>query len=143
MFSHANSKKRTYISGKPNGNQIKICRPKIKHREKPFTTTRILIVSFAFIHNYTTDSCTQQMNTVKTFQDDLRSSHAKTSEKSQHDTTLPLQLCSFKHFTKFARTCITHSARLACLETKHQQRYMSALIVLRQNKTSSHPPKTK
>ena len=98
--------------------QIKIRRLKDKHRKKPLTTTRILIVSSAFIHNYTTNSCTKQNNTVRTSQDDFRSSLAKTAEDSQRNTTLLFQLCPYMHFTNIPRTCITHSASLACLETK-------------------------
>ena len=99
--------------------QIKIRRSKDKHRKNPFTTTRILIVSSAFIHNCTTNSCTQQMNTVKTFQEIF----AQVTRKPQitHSairTSLLLQLRPYMHFTNIPRTCITHSASLACLETK-------------------------
>ena len=132
MFSHANSKKHTCVSRKANGNPNKTRRPKYKHRKNPFTTARIALS--AFIHNYTTNSCAQQMNTAKTFQDDLRSSHVKTAEKSQHDTTLLLQLCPYMHFTGITGTCITHSAS-RLLGDNNQQRYMNILIALRQNKT--------
>ena len=119
MFSDANSKKHTciYVASQTE-TQTKIRRSKDKQRKNLFTTTRILIVSSAFIHNYTTNSCAQQNNTARTFHDDFRSKSCGNRSKLQRITTLPLQLCPSMHFIDITRTCITHSANLACLETK-------------------------
>ena len=60
-----------------------------------------------------------EINTVKTFPDDLHTIHAKTAENSsQRNATLLLQLCPYMQSIDITRTRSTYSARLARFKTQ-------------------------
>ena len=54
-----------HISRKPNRNPNSTGRPKDEHLRTLSRLHEYEVVSYAFVHNYTTNSCTQQINTVQ------------------------------------------------------------------------------
>ena len=65
----------------------------------------------------------------------------KPKRNSQRNTTLLLQLCPYMQFTDITRTCITHSASLACLETKTSTDTWAHSLYYERTRQSSHAPR--